>query len=74
MSTSQEASTAAIANSSDRQPGPAASTVVVISSNKPAENLITSLKGDSNTSESAPENQEVDDASELTREQWKKIM
>ena len=77
MSTEQEPSTDATETSNDKQPAAAASTVVIISSSMPAENLITNLKGNSVASESAAaaaDAEEVDDVSELTREQWKRIM
>ena len=59
---------------SEKQTTNAPSTFVVISSNTAAESIISGLKGDSNSATSVNEEQSVIDATDLTEEQWTKIL
>ncbi|KAL8826912.1 MAG: hypothetical protein Q9170_007222 [Blastenia crenularia] len=51
-----------------------APTVVVISSNSAVDNVIAGLRGDGGSANSTTESQDYVDATDLTREQWIKIL
>lgn len=49
-------------------------TVAVISSNSAVENIVAGLKGNGEPTNGIPEGQEYIDATDLTREQWIKVL
>lgn len=58
----------------EKQDPAATPTVVVISSSNGAENILARFKGDSFATDSAAESQGSMDATDLTRDQWIKIL
>ncbi|KAL8716850.1 MAG: hypothetical protein Q9225_005853 [Loekoesia sp. 1 TL-2023] len=58
----------------ERDSAAATPTVVVISSNSAVENIIAGLKGDDATASQTAESHDYVDATDLTREQWIKVL
>lgn len=63
-----------IAGTNVSTPAAASPTVVVISSNSPVENIVAGLKSNGEIGNSTAEGQDNIDATDLTREQWVKVL
>ena len=74
MSSTKDSLQENITVGNDKQVSNTSPTIVVISSNTAAENIVAALKSDSNAVSAVPDDEGFTDATDLTKEQWMRIL